>query len=71
MQPVSFRHVHGHVVDFIQVRYGGAYFPSFNVADSATTFGAGLLIIDELITYVFCGIKKAPRIFERSNRMQP
>ncbi len=42
------RLLHGHVVDFIQVHYGGWYFPSFNVADSAITVGAVLLILDEL-----------------------
>ena len=42
------RLLHGYVVDFIQVHYGGWYFPSFNVADSAITIGAGLLILDEL-----------------------
>ena len=42
------RLMHGYVVDFIQVHYGGWYFPSFNVADSAITIGAALLIIDEL-----------------------
>ena len=42
------RLLHGHVVDFIQVHYGGSYFPSFNVADSAITVGATLLILDEL-----------------------
>ena len=42
------RLLHGHVVDFIQVHYGSAYFPSFNVADSAITVGAALLILDEL-----------------------
>jgi len=42
------RLLHGHVVDFIQVHYGGWYFPSFNVADSAITLGAILLIVDEL-----------------------
>ena len=40
---------HGYVVDFIQVHWHGAYFPSFNVADSAITVGAGLLILDELL----------------------
>jgi signal peptidase II len=42
------RLLHGYVVDFIQVHYGGWYFPSFNVADSAISVGAVLLIIDEL-----------------------
>lgn len=39
---------HGYVVDFIQVHYQGWYFPAFNVADSAITIGAILLILDEL-----------------------
>jgi signal peptidase II len=42
------RLLHGHVVDFIQVHYGGWYFPSFNVADAAISVGAVLLILDEL-----------------------
>ena len=42
------RVVHGYVVDFIQVHYRGVYFPSFNVADSAITVGAALLILDEV-----------------------
>ncbi len=43
------RLLHGYVVDFIQVHYAGWYFPSFNVADSAITVGAALLILDELL----------------------
>jgi signal peptidase II len=43
------RLLHGYVVDFIQVHWRGWYFPSFNVADSAITIGAGLLILDELL----------------------
>jgi signal peptidase II len=43
------RLLHGYVVDFIQVHYGNAFFPSFNVADSAITVGAILLILDELL----------------------
>ncbi|MFL6663691.1 MAG: signal peptidase II [Rhizobacter sp.] len=43
------RLLHGYVVDFIQVHYRGWYFPAFNVADSAITVGAGLLILDELL----------------------
>jgi signal peptidase II len=38
----------GSVVDFIQVLIMGWPFPSFNVADSAITVGAVLLIIDTL-----------------------
>ena len=38
----------GHVVDFIQVHWGNSYFPSFNVADSAISIGAGLVIFDSL-----------------------
>ena len=42
------RIVLGSVVDFIQVLIAGWPFPSFNVADSAITVGAGFLIIDAL-----------------------
>ena len=36
----------GHVVDFIQVHAAGHAFPAFNVADSAISVGAVLLILD-------------------------
>jgi signal peptidase II len=42
------RLLHGHVVDFIQLHWRGAYFPAFNVADSAITLGAVALVADEL-----------------------
>jgi signal peptidase II len=42
------RIVHGTVTDFIEVYRGGWSFPAFNVADSAITVGAGLLLIDLL-----------------------
>jgi len=42
------RVVHGYVIDFVQVHWRGWYFPSFNVADSAITVGAALLVLDEL-----------------------
>ena len=38
----------GSVADFVQVHYGGYFFPAFNVADSAITVGAGLMIWDGL-----------------------
>jgi signal peptidase II len=38
----------GHVVDFIQLYYKSFYWPAFNVADSAITVGAVLLIWDSL-----------------------
>jgi signal peptidase II len=37
---------HGYVVDFIHAHWGDAYFPAFNIADSAITIGAALLILD-------------------------
>jgi signal peptidase II len=36
----------GRVVDFIHVHAGSAYFPAFNVADSAITVGAAVLLFD-------------------------
>lgn len=36
----------GHVVDFVQLHAGGYYWPAFNVADSAISCGAALLIWD-------------------------
>jgi len=40
------RAVLGYVVDFIEVYYRNWYWPAFNVADSAITIGAVMLIID-------------------------
>jgi signal peptidase II len=36
----------GYVVDFISVHYSDAYFPTFNIADSAITIGAALMLLD-------------------------
>jgi signal peptidase II len=38
----------GYVVDFISVHWGDAYFPAFNIADSAISVGAGMMIVDML-----------------------
>ena len=38
----------GHVIDFIHFHWNGAYFPAFNVADSAITVGAAFLLLDAL-----------------------
>jgi signal peptidase II len=38
------------VTDFIEVYHGGWTFPAFNIADSAITIGAALLILDLLLT---------------------
>ncbi|HVC50156.1 MAG TPA: signal peptidase II [Burkholderiales bacterium] len=42
------RLLYGHVIDFIQLHYGAHYWPTFNVADSAITLGAVLLIVQDL-----------------------
>jgi signal peptidase II len=39
----------GYVVDFIDFYWGTWHFAAFNVADSAITLGAGLLILDMLL----------------------
>lgn len=38
----------GYVIDFIDVYYGNAHFPTFNIADSAITIGAGLILLELL-----------------------
>ncbi|MGA9856044.1 MAG: signal peptidase II [Gammaproteobacteria bacterium] len=44
------RIAHGYVIDFIQVHYHGWYFPAFNVADSAITVGAIMLVFEGLFS---------------------
>jgi signal peptidase II len=39
----------GYVVDFLQVHWHAHYFPAFNVADSAITVGAAILLLDALL----------------------
>jgi signal peptidase II len=40
------RALYGHVIDFLDVYVGGWHWPAFNIADSAITVGAALLIFD-------------------------
>ncbi|MBU4612634.1 lipoprotein signal peptidase [Achromobacter sp. GG226] len=42
------RMVYGHVVDFLLFYWNTWHFPAFNLADSAITLGAILLIVDEI-----------------------
>ena len=40
---------HGYVVDMLDFHWAGSHFPAFNLADTAITIGAILLILDELL----------------------
>lgn len=40
------RVLHGHVIDFVLLHAGGYHWPAFNLADSAITVGAVMIIID-------------------------
>jgi len=42
------RAIYGYVIDFLDVYYGNYHWPAFNIADSAITIGAILLITDTL-----------------------
>lgn len=42
------RAVYGYVVDFLDLSAGGYHWPAFNVADSAITIGAGMLLFEAL-----------------------
>jgi signal peptidase II len=43
------RVVYGHVVDFLDFHAAGWHWPAFNVADSAITVGAAILIVESFI----------------------
>tara|TARA_R110002072_G_scaffold101568_1_gene223649 strand:+ start:9829 stop:10377 length:549 start_codon:yes stop_codon:yes gene_type:complete len=43
----------GYVVDFLHFYWGNYHFPAFNIADTAISIGAGLMILD-----IFRGSKK-------------
>lgn len=40
------RVVHGYVVDFLHFYWNNYHFPAFNIADTAITIGAGMMILD-------------------------
>jgi signal peptidase II len=41
----------GHVIDFVEVHWGSAYFPAFNVADAAISVGAACVILDAVFEH--------------------
>ena len=43
------RLAYGQVVDFLDVHAAGWHWPAFNVADSAITVGAGILIVESFL----------------------
>ena len=43
------RIAYGHVVDFLDFHAAGWHFPAFNVADSAITVGAAILIVESFM----------------------
>jgi len=46
---VTDRIVHGAVTDFFEVLFGSYHYPAFNVADSAITIGAVLILLDVIL----------------------
>ena len=48
---VTDRILHGAVTDFFEVWFGSYHYPAFNVADSAITIGAILIIFDILFSH--------------------
>ena len=48
-QPLRPRWCYGHVVDFLDFHAAGWHWPAFNVADSAITVGAAILIVESFL----------------------
>ena len=45
------RALRGYVVDFLDFHWAGWHVPAFNVADTAITIGAGLMILDAILDW--------------------
>lgn len=58
---VTDRILHGAVTDFLELWFGAYHYPAFNVADSAITIGAALIILDVL----FGAKHDAPEVSKR------
>jgi len=58
---VTDRIVHGWVTDFFEVWLGSYHWPAFNVADSAITIGAALIIIDVLLGHKHHAVPESSR----------
>ncbi len=61
------RLIHGAVVDFLDFHAWGYHWPAFNIADSAITIGAAILIFDSL----FDGSESPKRVVEKHDRDRP
>jgi signal peptidase II len=58
---VTDRIVHGAVTDFFEVLFGSYHYPAFNVADSAITIGAILILLDMVLPAQDQPAEKTPR----------
>ncbi len=54
------RMIFGAVIDFIDLHVAGYHWPAFNVADSAITCGAALLIMESFRKHEAGGVSEAP-----------
>lgn len=45
------RALRGYVVDFLDFHWAGWHFAAFNIADTAITIGAGLMILDAILDW--------------------